>query len=65
MFHSFQLCQSNNKPGQCEDDDDSSNVLQFPFFFGRLSRNRIFGLPIRCGPSGHKTFQLFGRRGPF
>lgn len=33
MFHSFQLCQSNNKPGQCEDDDDSSNVFQFPFFF--------------------------------
>lgn len=27
MFHSFQLCQSNNKPGQCEDDDDSSNVF--------------------------------------
>lgn len=33
MFYSFHLCQSNNKPGQCEDDDDSSNVFQFPFFF--------------------------------
>lgn len=27
------ISQSNNKPGQCEDDDDSSNVFQFPFFF--------------------------------